>query len=129
MLFQNLFEFFKKKVHRKTKEIRELKNDLKSKDEKISKLGIENAQMNEKSKLKDKEIEELKKQLKIATNVDIPTKLNLLKISAKKSDLSKSDSKTPDVEFVEWTEFEFKTEKKGAYGPSKNECIRYYIEK
>ena len=48
-----------------------------------------------------------------------------------KSDLSgmpKNVSKTPDIKFVEWTEFEFRTEKEGAYGPSKNECIQYYIK-
>ena len=82
----------------------------------------------EKSKLKDEEIEELKKQLKMATKIEISKKQNLPKISVKKSDMPKSVSKTPDIKFVEWTEFEFQTEKKGAYGPSKNECKQYYIE-
>ena len=99
-----------------------MKDDLQSKDEQITELK-------ERSKLKDEEIEELKKQLKMATKVDFPKKQNLPNISAKKSDLPKSVSKTPDVEFVEWTEFEFITEKEGAYGPSKDECIQYYIEK
>ena len=128
MMFLILFDHFKKKVHRKTKEIRDLKDNLQSKSEKNSKLGIENAELIEKSKLKDKEIEELKKQLKMETKVDIPTNQNLSKISAKKSDLPESVSKTPVVKFVEWTEFKFQTEKKGAFGPSKDECLQYYIE-
>lgn len=33
------------------------------------------------------------------------------------------------VEDADWTEFEFMTNKKGAYGPSKDECMQYYIEK
>ena len=81
----------------------------------------------EKSELKDEEIEELKKQLKMATKNDIPKKENLPKISVKKSDMPKNVSNTPDIRFVEWTEFEFRTEKVGAYQPSKNECIQYYI--
>ena len=106
-----------------------MKDDLQSQHEKIAKLGTENEALLEKSKLKDKEIKELKEQLKMAKKVDIPTKQNLPEISAKKSDLLKSVFQTPDVEFVEWTEFEFQTKKKGAYGPSKDECIQYYIEK
>ena len=162
-MFQNLFDHFKKKVHRKTKEIRELKNDLQSKDENISKLGTEieesntvneilnteneelntvneelttvneilsteNAELIEESKMKDKKIEELKKQLQLTTKVDIPTKQNLPKTSVKKSDKPTSLFQSPVVEFVEWTEFKFKTGKRGADGPSKNECIQYYIK-
>ena len=33
------------------------------------------------------------------------------------------------VEFPDWNEFEFCTEKEGAYGPSKKECLEYYSEK
>ena len=128
-MFLNLFDHFKKKVHRITKENRGLKDDLKTKDEKISKFGIENAELIKKSKLKDKEIEELKRQLQMGTKVDIPKKQNLPKTSVKKSDKPNSLFKSPDVEFVEWTEFEFITEKKGTYGPSKAECTQYYIEK
>ena len=106
-----------------------MKGDILSKDEKITKLGTEIKKLIEKSELNERKIEDLEKELKTATKVDIPKRQNLPKISAKKSDLPKSVSKTPDVEFVEWTEFTFITEKKGAYGPSKNECIRYYIEK
>ena len=106
-----------------------MKDDLQSQHEKIAKLGTENEALLEKSKLKDKEIKELKEQLKMAPRVDIPTKQNLQEISAKKSDLSKSVFQTTNVEFVEWTEFKFITKKKGADGPSKDECIQYYIEK
>ena len=134
MMFLNLFDHFKKKVHRIAKEIRELMDDLQSRDEKISKFGIENAELIEKSKLKDKEIEELKKQLQMGSKLDIPKKQNLPKTSVKKSDKPNSLFKSPDFKSpqqirVEWTEFEFITEKKGAYGPSKAECTQYYIEK
>ena len=30
---------------------------------------------------------------------------------------------------VDWNEFEFCTKKKGAYGPTKNECLEYYSKK
>ena len=33
------------------------------------------------------------------------------------------------AEFPDWNEFKFCTEKKGAYGPSKNECLKYYSKK
>ena len=33
------------------------------------------------------------------------------------------------AKFPDWDEFEFRTKKKGAYGPSKNECFEYYSEK
>ena len=99
-----------------------MKDDLQSKDEQISELI-------EKSELKDRRIKDLEKQLKMATKVDLPKKQNLPKMSTKKSDLPKTVSRTPDVEFFEWTEFVFQTEKKGAYGPSKDECVQYYIEK
>ena len=33
------------------------------------------------------------------------------------------------VQFPDWDEFEFCTKKKGAYGPSKKECLQYYSEK
>ena len=33
------------------------------------------------------------------------------------------------AEFPDWDEFEFCTKKKGANGPSKNECLEYYSEK
>ena len=106
-----------------------MKGDILSKDEKISKLKTEIKILIEKSELNKRKIEDLEKQLKMATKVDIPPKQNLPKISPKKSDMTERVSKTPDIEFVEWTEFKFKTEKKGVYGPSKDECIQYYIEK
>ena len=31
--------------------------------------------------------------------------------------------------YTEWNEFELITRKKGAYGPSKTECLRYCSEK
>ena len=91
-IFQNLIDYFQKKVDQKT---RALKDDLLSKDEEISKLRTENKKLIEKSDL---------------------------------SGMPKNLPKTPDIEFVEWTEFVFRTEKEGAYGPSKNECIQYYIK-
>ena len=127
--FQILFHYFQKEVDRKTNEILGMKGDLLSKDEENSKLRTENKKLIEKSELKDRKIEDLEKQLKMATMVDVPKKQNLTKISAKKSDLPKSVFQTTDVEFVEWTDFEFQTKKKGAYGPSKDECIQYYIKK
>ena len=33
------------------------------------------------------------------------------------------------VNFPDWNEFEFCTKRKGACGPSKNECLEYYSEK
>lgn len=33
------------------------------------------------------------------------------------------------IKYEEWEEFEFITKKKGANGPAKSECIRYYSEK
>ena len=106
-----------------------MKGDILSKDGEISKLGTENKKLIEKSELKDRKIEDLEKQLKMATKMDITMKQNLPKISAEKSDLPKSVSQTPNIEFVEWREFEFVTKKIGRYGPSKDECIQYYIEK
>ena len=106
-----------------------MNDDLLSKNEENSKLRTQNKELIEKYKLNERKIEDLEKQLKMATKVDIPRKENLPKISVKKFDLPKSVSKTPDVESVEWTKFEFITEKIGAYGPSKDDCIQYYIEK
>ena len=71
-----------------------------SKDEEIPKLRTEIKKLIEKSDLSDKKNEDLEQQLKMATKGDI-----------------------------EWTEFELRTKKKGAYGPSKNECHKYYSEK
>ena len=105
-----------------------MKDDLRSKDEEISKLRTEIKKLIEKCDLRDKKNEDLEQQLKMATKVDITTKQNLAKMSVEKSDMPKSVSKTPDVEFVEWTEFEFITKKIGADGPSKDECIQYYIK-
>ena len=105
-----------------------MKDDLLSKDEEISKLRTEIKKLIEKCDFRDKKNEDLEQQLKMATKIDIPKKQNLPKISVKKSDMPKIVSKAPDIKFVEWTKFEFQTEKKGAYGPSKNECIQYYIK-
>ena len=33
------------------------------------------------------------------------------------------------ADFADWDEFEFCTKKKGAHGPSKNECLEYYSKK
>ena len=33
------------------------------------------------------------------------------------------------AEFPDWDEFEFCTKKKGAYGPTKKECLEYYSKK
>ena len=45
-----------------------MKGDLLSKDEEISKLGTEIEKLIEKSELKDTNVEDLKKQLKMETN-------------------------------------------------------------
>ena len=106
-----------------------MKDDLLSKNEENSKLRTENKKLIEKSELKDRKIEDLEKQLKMGTKVDIPKKQNLPKILTQKSDLPKSVSQRADVEFFEWTEFKFITKQKGANGPSKDKCLQYYIEK
>ena len=35
----------------------------------------------------------------------------------------------PSLEFADWDEFEFCTKRKGAHGPSKNECLEFYSTK
>ena len=38
-------------------------------------------------------------------------------------------SRPSPVEYPDWNEFEFCTKRKGAHGPSKNDCLRYCSKK
>ena len=52
------------------------------------------------------------------------------KILEKKSARQSGPVSRPfSAKFPDWNEFEFCTKKKGAFGPSKNECLEYYSKK
>ena len=58
-------------------------------------------------------ISELEKANKILENKTVPTRV----------------SRSSLVDFADWDEFEFRTKKTGAHGPTKKECLAYYSTK
>ena len=47
---------------------------------------------------------------------------------ARRSQISSTPLELAPI-YQEWKSFEFVTKKKGAYGPTKSECLSYYAEK
>ena len=131
---------FKKTVDRTKKEIRDLKETVRAKDNEISDLKLQLQKKAEDSN----EINELESEKSALKKVTKPKKQpespaqNIVmegftnSISSFDSteyfdSISSSDSNLCDI--VEWREFEFLTKKRGAKGPSKAECIQYYVKR
>ena len=134
---------FKKTVDRKTKSIRELKETVRAKDNEISELNLKLQKMEEDSKKINKSERE-----KIAEPVEKRNLCSRLRNFCSKLAKPKNQPESPAqniimedftnsvssldssfFDFVEWREFEFFTKKTGAEGPSKAECIQYYVER
>ena len=117
---------FKKTVDRKTKENRDLKETVRAKDNEILDLKLQLQMKIENSNgINQWESEKPKNQRKSPPQ-NIVKEHFTNSISSFDSILS-FDSNLRD--FVEWSEFEFLTKQFGAKGPSKAECIQYYVER
>ena len=134
---------FKKTVDRKTKSIRELKETVRAKDNEISELNLKLQKMEEDSKKINKSERE-----KIAEPVEKRNLCSRLRNFCSKLAKPKEHSESPAqniimeafansvssldsslFDFVEWTDFKFLTKEKGAEGPSKAQCIQYYLKR
>ena len=85
--------------------------------------------LREELSLMNKKNSDLEKAMKVLENKTVSKRLSEGQKSERQSNSGVPVSDPTLVEFPDWNEFEFCTKKKGAYGPSKKECIEYYSEK
>ena len=140
---------FKKTVDLKKKEIQDLKDTVRAKDNEISNLKLQLQKKaedsNEINELESANIAETVEKRNFCSRLrdfcsklakpkkqpesqaqNIPLEGFTNSVSSFDS-ISSFDSNLCDI--VEWGEFEFLTKKRGAKGPSKAECINYYVER
>ena len=82
--------------------------------------------LREESSLMKKRISDLEQAIEKLENKNVPNGSSQRQKSVEQSG---SVSRPFLVNFPDWDEFEFCTKRKGACGPSKNECLEYYSEK